>query len=72
MKRRILKLFAANGKKKEAYEEQVNALIRERYSLPQELSMHRQRYEKPEEWAEFNAYCEECKIKARAIVFGEI
>ena len=72
MKERLINLLKRNDKSKEAYEEQVNALIRERYSLPQELSMHRQRDEKPEEWAEFNAYCEECKIKAKAIVFGEV
>lgn len=72
MKSRLIKLFSRNGKAKEAYEEQVNALIRARYSLPQELSIQRQRNEKPEEWTEYNAYCEECKIKAKAIVFGEV
>lgn len=65
MKSRLIKLFSRNGKTKEAYEEQVNALIRARYSLPQELSLQRQRNEKPEEWAEYNAYCEECKKKAK-------
>jgi hypothetical protein len=72
MKSRLIKLFSRNGKTREAYEEQVNALIRARYSLPQELAILRQRDEKPEEYAAYNAYAEECKIKAKAIVFGEV
>lgn len=70
MKSRLIKLFSRNGKTKEAYEEQVNALIRERYSLPQELSILRQQKEKPEEYAEFFAYAEECKAKAKAMIYG--
>lgn len=26
---------------------------------------------KPEEWAEFNAYCEQCKAKVKAEVYGK-
>lgn len=33
---------------------------------------HRQREEKTEEYAAYNAYCEECKDKAKNILFGEI
>ena len=47
------------------YENAVNAKIREKYTLPQELSILRQRDEKPEEYAEYYAYCEECKAVAK-------
>lgn len=48
-----------------AYEEYVNALIREKYTLSQELAILRQRNTKPEEYATYNAYCEECKAIAK-------
>lgn len=48
-----------------AYEEYVNALIREKYTLSQELAIHRQKDTKPEEYAAYNAYCEMCKAKAK-------
>lgn len=48
------------------YGERVNALIRERYSIADEIALSRQRDEKPEEWAEYYAYCEECKERAKA------
>ena len=48
------------------YSERVNALIRERYSESAELSILRQRDEKPSEFAEYYAYCEECKKRAKA------
>ena len=48
-----------------AYEEYVNALIREKYTLSQELATLRQRDTKPEEYAEYNEYCETCKAQAK-------
>lgn len=50
---------------KAEYENAVNAKIREKYTLSQELSILRQRDEKPEEYAEYYAYCEECKAVAK-------
>lgn len=47
------------------YEERVEQLIRERYSLSAELAIQRQRDTKPLEFSEYFAYCEECKIKAK-------
>lgn len=47
------------------YEEMVEQLIRERYSLSAELAIQRQRDTKAEEFNEYFAYCEECKIKAK-------
>lgn len=48
------------------YSERVNALIRERYSDSEELSILRQRDEKPSQFAEYFAFCEECKTRAKA------
>lgn len=49
------------------YEERVVQLIRERYDLDSELALLRQRDTKPKEFAEYNAYCEECKSKAKEV-----
>lgn len=43
------------------YDEAVDAEIRKRYSVSQEFAILRQRDEKPEEYATYYAYCEECK-----------
>jgi hypothetical protein len=43
------------------YEQKVSCLIRERYTQDEEFALLRQRDSKPEEFAEYNAYCEECK-----------
>lgn len=47
------------------YEERVEQLIRERYSLSAELAIQRQRDTKPLEFGEYFAYCEECKVNAK-------
>ena len=47
------------------YEQKVVFLIRDKYSLDDELAILRQRDIKPEEFAEYNAYCEECKLKVK-------
>ena len=49
----------------EAYENDVEARIRARYSVSQELAILRQRDSKPEEFAEYNAFAEECKAEAK-------
>lgn len=51
---------------KPTYEERVVELIREKYSIDDELAILRQRDSKPSEFAEYNTYCEECKSKAKA------
>ena len=47
------------------YEERVVELVRLRYDVNAELAILRQRYSKPEEFAEYNSYCEECKRKIK-------
>lgn len=47
------------------YEAYVESLIHERYTIGRELAILRQRDEKPEEFAEYNAFAEECKLMAK-------
>lgn len=47
------------------YEARVEALIAERYSLTAEIAILRQRDSKPDEFAAYNAYAEQCKAQAR-------
>lgn len=56
--------------KEPTYESLIEALIRQRYSVSDELAIMRQRDEKPEEFAAYNTYAEECKSLART-VFNE-
>lgn len=55
----------------EQYENKVNELIRTKYTLSQELAILRQKDEKPEEYTEYYAYCEQCKSQAKIEVYGE-
>ena len=48
------------------YGEAINTKIRERYTESQEFAILRQRDEKPDEYAEYYAYCEECKAYVKA------
>ena len=43
------------------YEEAVEAEIAKHYTIKQELAIQRQKEEKPQEYAEYYAYCEACK-----------
>lgn len=53
----------------ELYEEKVVELIRERYTVNQELAILRQRDSKQEEFEEYNTYVEECKTIAKKEIF---
>lgn len=44
-----------------SYEEAVNAEIRKKYTESAEFAILRQKDEKPNEYAEYYSYCEECK-----------
>ena len=54
-----------------AYKAAVERLIRERYSVADELGILRQRDTKPQEFAEYNAFAEQCKAQARAEIAAE-
>lgn len=47
------------------YENAIVSKIRERYNLNQELAILRQRDTKPTEFAEYNAYVEQCKAEVK-------
>ena len=49
----------------EEYENKIVALIRKKYNVNQELAILRQREVKPEEFAEYNAYVEQCKEQVK-------
>ena len=47
------------------YESEIIRRIRERYTINQELAILRQRDTKVEEFAEYNAYVEQCKAEVK-------
>lgn len=49
------------------YAELVSYFIREKYTQDDEYALLRQRDTKVEEFATYNDYCEECKVRAREI-----
>lgn len=49
----------------EEYENKIVALIRKKYNVNQELAILRQRDTKPEEFAEYNEYVEQCKSEVK-------
>lgn len=57
--------------KKDLEDKETERLIAERYSVKQELAILRQKETKPEEFAEFFAFAEECKAKAKSLFKGD-
>lgn len=57
-------LLERNGQADSLREAAINQKIRRKYSLSAELAILRQRDEKPEEFAVYNAYAEQCKAEA--------
>ncbi len=55
-----------------SYDEAVNAKIRERYTESQEFAIQRQKSKKPQEFEEYDTYCEDCKayVKAKKAQYG--
>jgi hypothetical protein len=50
----------------ELYENLIIRKIRQRYSVNQELAILRQRDSKPDEFATYNEYAEQCKADVKA------
>lgn len=65
------KLSELNGTLDALYKKEVRRRIRMRYDIDDELALERQKDKKPEEWAEFNAYCEQCKAEVKLEIYGE-
>lgn len=69
-KTRKYKVCELIGHKKEIVDrrtrsQKINDLIREKYSLDEELAIQRQRDTKPEEFQKYFEYCEECKKRVK-------
>ena len=47
------------------YENKIVSLIRKKYNINQELAILRQRDTKPEEFAEYHKYVEQCKVQVK-------
>ena len=65
MNNRKTRLAKLNGNAESLYHVLVEEKIRARYAVGDELAIVRQRDRKPQEFAEYDAYCEECKRKAK-------
>ena len=63
-----IKLAKANDTLDKVYAQEVDARIRKRYSLSDELAILRQRETKQEEFNEYNDYCEACKAQAKEML----
>ena len=65
------KLSELNGTLEELENEEYGAAIerkiRQRYSLSQELSIQRQKERKPQEYEEYDRYCEQCKAEVKTM-----
>ena len=66
----IDKLVLKNISKDRLYPNLVSRLIRERYSINDEMAILRQRDEKPDEYQAYFTFCEECKAKAKAEIYN--
>lgn len=66
MTKRFIKQARLNGTYDRIYADEVNRRIRRRYTMDDELAILRQRDSKPEEFAAYNEYAEQCKAEAKA------
>jgi hypothetical protein len=57
--------------KEEQYKNRIVELIREKYSIDDELSIQRQRDSKIGEFNAYNSFVEECKVTARREIYGD-
>jgi hypothetical protein len=65
-----LRLAKQNGTLDKAYGDMVNAMIRSRYTVSEELALLRQKDDKPEEYTDYYNFVEECKQAVKAEMEG--
>lgn len=65
MDKRKIRLARLNGNAQSLYHTLVEEKIRARYTVGDELAVVRQRDRKPQEFDEYDAYCEKCKREAK-------
>ena len=63
----VNKLIKGTKAEKDEYNSLIVKLIREKYSINDELAILRQANTKPEEFNEYNSYVEKCKAKAQSM-----
>ena len=68
MTEKMKKLAKLNDVTDKVYGQEVNKRIRKRYTVTDEIAILRQRDEKPDEFAEYNAFVEECKQVTRGLL----
>lgn len=68
MTQKEIELAKKNGVAEKVYPQLVQELINKKYSVYDELAILRQRDTKPEEFNEYNAYCEQCKAQAKEML----
>ena len=64
----LYKLIKGTKYAQEEYNNLIVKLIREKYSINDELAILRQQTTKPDEFNEYNSYVEDCKAKAKEIL----
>lgn len=70
MNKKEIQLASRNGTLDLLYEQEVNSLIRSKYSISNELAILRQKDAKPAEFAAYNEYVEQCKKDVKAVLYG--
>ena len=63
----VNKLIKGTKAEIDEYNSLIVKLIREKYSINDELAILRQANTKPEEFNEYNSYVEKCKAKAQSM-----
>ena len=66
----IDELILKNISKDKLYANLVSKLIRERYSVDDEMAILRQKETKPDEYQAYFSFCEECKARARKEIYN--
>ena len=64
------KMMELTGTQDKLYAQRISELVREKYSVDDELAIQRQREEKIEDFNNYYAYVEECKARAREEIYG--
>ena len=68
MKKREVLLAKKNGVLERVYADEIAARIKTRYTISDEISLLRQRDEKPEEFQEYFAFVEGVKADVKALI----
>ena len=71
MTKQELKLAILNNELDLLVSQEIDRRIRQKYTQSAEFAILRQQKEKPEEYAAYYAYCEECKKQVKAEIYGE-